>query len=171
MSGPATSTGLRADSSTAASCASSAGSGTARPVTIRRWALTARSSSASASQSSIGIDTNAGPRGGSVAWWIARPIAPGTSCARGGSWLHFTYGCGPTVASRLVSSASWVTCARTCWPAVITSGALFASALPIPPTALPTPGAVCRFTCVGRPVAWAYPSAIPTTTSSWSPST
>ena len=110
-SGPATSTGLRADSSRLASCASSAGSGTARPPTTRRRArAAARSSSASASQSSIGIDTNAGPRGASVAWWMARPIAPGTSCARGGSWLHFTYGCGPTVASRLVSSASWVIC-------------------------------------------------------------
>ena len=36
------------------------------------------------SQSSIGIETNAGPRGGSEAWWIARASATGTSCARGG---------------------------------------------------------------------------------------
>ena len=163
MSGPATSAGLRADSSRLASCASSAGSGTARPSTTRRRACTARSSSASRSQSSIGIDTNAGPWGGSVAWWMARPIAPGTSWARGGSWLHFTYGCGTTMASRLVSSASWVTWARTCWPAVMTSGALFARAVQIAPTALPTPGAVCRLTWVGFPVAWAYPSAMPTT--------
>ena len=60
---------------------------------------------------------------------------------------------------------------RTCWPAVITSGDLLAWALKIPPTALPTPGAVWRLTCVGRPLACAYPSAIPMTTSSWRPST
>ena len=53
--------------SAAASCASSAGSGSARPPTTPALGVSARSSSASASQSSIGIDTNAGPRGGSVA--------------------------------------------------------------------------------------------------------
>ena len=61
--------------------------------------------------------------------------------------------------------------ARTCWPAVITSGDLLACALKIAPIALPTPGAVWRFTSVGRPDACAYPSAIPTTTASCSPST
>ena len=102
---------------------------------------------------------------------MARASAPGTSCARGGSWLHLTYGCGPTVASRLVRFASIVMWGRTCWPAVITSGDLLAWALKMPPTALPTPGAVCRFTCVGRPVACAKPSAMPITASSCSPST
>jgi hypothetical protein len=33
-------------------------------------------------------------------------------------------------------------CARTCWPAVISSGDLFACALKMAPIALPTPGAV-----------------------------
>src|ERR1700732_752718 len=101
----------------------------------------------------MGIETNAGPRGGNVAWWMARPRAPGTSWARGGSCAHFTYGCGPSTASRLGRLAAIVIWGRTCGPAVITSGDLLAWALKIPPTALPTPGAVCRFTWVGRPVA------------------
>ena len=85
-------------------------------------------------------------RGGSRA--RARRERP---AARGGSWLHLTYGCGPRMASRLVRLASIVIWARTCWPAVISSGDLLAWALKIPPTALPTPGAVCRLTWVGRP--------------------
>ena len=40
---------------------------------------------ASAVQSSIGIETKAGPFGAIDAVWIARPIAAGTSSARGGS--------------------------------------------------------------------------------------
>ena len=80
-----------------------------------------------------------------------------------------TYGWGPmTARSRLVRLASIVICGRTCCPAVITSGDLLAWALKIPPTAFPTPAAVWRLTCVGRPVACANPSAIPTTASSWS---
>lgn len=77
----------------------------------------------------MGIETKAGRRGGVEAWWIARAMAPGTSWARRGSWLHLTYGCGPRIASLLVRFASIVIWARTCWPAVITSGALFAWAL------------------------------------------
>jgi hypothetical protein len=48
---------------------------------------------------------------------------------------------------------------------------LLMRAVQIAPTALPTPGAVCRLTWVGLPVACAYPSAIPTTACSWRPST
>ena len=151
MSGPATNTGLRASWRARARSSRLSGSGPERPATVRATAFAAISGSASASQSSIGIDTNAGPRGGIAAWWIARASACGTSWARGGSWLHLTYGCGPRIASRFVRFASIVICARTCWPAVISRGALFACAFEIPPTALPTPGAVWRFTCVGRP--------------------
>ena len=50
----------------------------------RVWCATAASST-SASQSSIGIETNVGPRGGSAARCAARAIACGTSSARGGS--------------------------------------------------------------------------------------
>ena len=48
-----------------------------------------------------------------------------------------------------------VICARTCWPAVISSGEWLACALKIAPIALPTPGAVCRLASVARPEAWA----------------
>ena len=41
-------------------------------------------SSTSPTQSSIGIETNTGPRGGSAARWVARASAAGTSSARGG---------------------------------------------------------------------------------------
>jgi hypothetical protein len=154
-SGPTTSTGLDAACNRSATTANVSGSGTERLVTRRAAAFRSRSGSASTSQSSIGMETNAGPFGGSEAWWMARAIAPGTSAARGGSWAHLTYGCGPTTASRLVRFASIVICGRTCCPAVIRSGALLACALKIPPTALPTPGAVWRLTCVTFPLAWA----------------
>ena len=75
------------------------------------------------------------------------------------------------VASRLVRLACSVMSERACWPAVTTSGDLFAWALKIAPMPLPIPGAVWRFTIVGRPDAWAKPSAIPTATVSWRPST
>ena len=146
MSGPATSTGLAAACSRPARREIAPASGAVRAAIERTVAFSAMSPSASSAQSSIGIDTNAGPRGGSIAWWIARPIAYGTSCARAGSCAHFTYGCGPIVESRLVRLASIAIWARACWPAVITSGDLLACALKMPPTALPTPGAVCRFT-------------------------
>jgi hypothetical protein len=45
--------------------------------------------------------------------------------------------------------------ARTCWPAVISSGEWLAWALKIAPIALPTPGAVCRLTWVVIPDACA----------------
>jgi hypothetical protein len=103
--------------------------------------------------------------------WIARASACGTSCARGGSKLHLTNGWTTRVASRFVRFACMVMWARTCWPAVTTSGEWFAWALKIAPIPLPTPGAVCRLTWVGRPEAWAKPSAIPTATASCRPST
>ena len=87
--------------------------------------------------------------------WIARPIAAGTSSARGTSYDHLTSGCGIRVASRLVRFACIVITGRTCWPAVINSGAWFACALKIAPIALPTPGAVWRFTWATFPLAWA----------------
>jgi hypothetical protein len=55
-----------------------------RDSTVRSFA-SLDDSSASAVQSSIGRETNAGPFGGSEAVWIARAIACGTSAALGGS--------------------------------------------------------------------------------------
>jgi len=75
------------------------------------------------------------------------------------------------VASRLVRFACSVISERDCCPAVTTSGDLLAWALKIAPIAWPTPGAVCRFTSAGRPLACAKPSAMPTTADSCSPST
>ncbi len=60
------------------------------------------------------------------AWWIAWASASGTSAARGGSWLHLTNGLGTSTASRLVRLACMVTNERICWPAVTSSGDLFA---------------------------------------------
>ena len=77
---------------------------------------------ASSVQSSIGSDTNAGPFGASDAMWIARASAAGTSSARGGSKLHLTKGWTTRIASRLVRLACIVIWARTCWPAVTSSG-------------------------------------------------
>ena len=66
-SGPATSTGLDAAFSRAASSRTVSGSAAARPLTLRDVQWPAACSSTSAAQSSKGIDTNAGPRGGSIA--------------------------------------------------------------------------------------------------------
>ena len=85
MSGPATKTGLDAASRAPARASSESGSGAARPATERSMAARASPSSTSAPQSSIGIETNAGPLAGVFARWIARPSASGTSSARGGS--------------------------------------------------------------------------------------
>ena len=111
--------------------------------------------SSTAFQSSIGIDTNTGPHGGLVATWIARASTAGTSAGRAGSRESLTVGRGSIVASGFVSRASRFIIGRTCCPAVTTSGAPLADALTRAPTALPTPGAVCRLTRVGRPRAWA----------------
>jgi hypothetical protein len=68
-----------------ASCSIVLPQAAARPPTRRwLWCATAASST-SAAQSSIGIETNTGPVGGSVAMWMPRAIACGTSSARGGS--------------------------------------------------------------------------------------
>src|SRR5688572_32753031 len=80
-----------------------AGSGAAAPDTSRAITLAVEAGSASASQSSIGIETNAGPLGGVAARWMARASACGTSAARAGSKLDLTSGCGMRVASRLRS--------------------------------------------------------------------
>ena len=84
-SGPTTSTGFEAAASRRASSATRSGSAPARPLTSRPSWCPVASSSTSARQSSIGIETNTGPRGGSAARWVARAIACGTSSARGGS--------------------------------------------------------------------------------------
>ncbi len=84
-SGPTTSTGFFAASRRAARSRTASGSATARPFTRRAMARAVSASSASTFQSSIGIETNAGPPGGRVAWWMARASAAGTSSARGGS--------------------------------------------------------------------------------------
>ena len=86
---------------------------------------------------------------------MPRASASGTSSARAGSCAHLTSGWTTPVASRLVSSASIVICARTCWPAVTTTGEWLARAVKIAPIALPTPGAVCRLAIAGPPEAWA----------------
>ena len=123
----------------------------ARPVTERSSAAAVPAGSASASQSSIGIETNAGParRQARVVDRLAE--RGGHVLGAGGSWLHLTNGWGTRMASRLVRLACIAITGRTCCPAVTTSGALSACALKIAPIALPRPGAVCRFTCVGRP--------------------
>ena len=54
-----------------ASSAIASGSAPARPLTVRSIAALASASSTSASQSSIGIETNAGPVGGSAARCVA----------------------------------------------------------------------------------------------------
>jgi len=51
------------------------------------------------------------------------------------------------------------------------SGVRFLKAVKMLPIALPTPAAECRLTRAALPLAWAYPSAIPTTTASCNPST
>ena len=63
MSGPATSTGCCAASMRAASARTTSGSAPARPVTVRLVTQRTSPSSTSAVQSSIGIETNAGPFG------------------------------------------------------------------------------------------------------------
>ncbi len=142
----------------------------APPLTARVvWCRTSSSERTSAYQSSIGIDTNTGPRGGSAAVCSARASACGTSWAHGGSQLHFTSGWGIRVASRLVRLACSVISDLYCCPAVTTSGVLLACALKIAPIPLPRPGAVWRLTSAGCPLAWAYPSAIPTATDSCRP--
>ena len=171
MSGPATKTGFDAFASRSPSSLIAIGSAAARPVTERAIAWPTASSSTSAAQSSIGIETKVGPSGGSEAWWIAWASASGVSSARGTSKLRLTSGCGIRIASRLVRLACIVIIERACWPAVITTGEWFACALKIAPIALPTPGAVWRLTSAGRPEAWAKPSAMPTTTASCSPRT
>ena len=86
MSGPATSTGLSAALEPPGEVGDRLRVAGARgPLVRRAIAARASASSTSASQSSIGIETNAGPLGGSVARCAARPSASGTSSARGGS--------------------------------------------------------------------------------------
>ena len=87
MSGPATSAGLDASTRRRAMLAMLAPSGRpAPPLTARVvWWRTSSSERTSAYQSSIGIDTNTGPRGGRAAVCSARASACGTSCAQGGS--------------------------------------------------------------------------------------
>ncbi len=145
MSGPAIITGFDAFSSESASASIASGSGAGALATWRAVTCSVDAGSASASQSSIGIETNAGPFGGVAAVWIARASACGTSAARAGSKLDLTSGCGMRIASRFVRFACMPMCGRTCWPAVTRSGEWFACALKIPPIALPTPGAVWRF--------------------------
>ncbi len=117
------------------------------------WATSV--SSTSAYQSSIGIETKVGPRGGSSARWAPWARARGTSSARAGSKDHLTSGCGMRVASRLVRFACRVIWARVCCPAVTSTGEWFAWALKIAPIALPTPGAVWRLAIETRPDACA----------------
>ena len=87
MSGPATSTGFGAAGEPLGELGDRVrvGAGAAaRPRRAIAWAGRV-GSGASTVQSSIGIETKAGPFGASAAVWIARPIAAGTSSARGGS--------------------------------------------------------------------------------------
>ena len=84
-SGPATITGFFALVSRSASARTASGSAPARPVTSRPIDGATWASSTSTVQSSIGSDSSTGPLGGSVAMWIPRASAAGTSSARGGS--------------------------------------------------------------------------------------
>ena len=59
----------------------------------------------------------------------------------------------------------------TCWPTVTTRGTRQRAAFRIPDIALARPGWTCTLTAAGRPVTRAWPSAMPMTTASWSPST
>jgi hypothetical protein len=82
-------------------------------------------------------------------------VAPGTSSARAGSQLHFTYGLGSWLASSENRNGSSGSIARVCWPAVMTSGARLRIAVKMLPRAWPTPTALCRLTNAALPVAWA----------------
>ncbi|CAM5626271.1 hypothetical protein SFUMM280S_04434 [Streptomyces fumanus] len=97
--------------------------------------------------------------------------ARGTSSAQAGSAAQPTRGFISVAASTLARLASGPTAERTCCPATTTSGVREATALVSAPIALPEPEAACRLTSTGRPVAWAYPSAMPTTAPSCSPRT
>ena len=116
------------------------------------------------------METNTGPLGGAAASRKARRrIVPSSSGDRT-SWVHLlTAPARPTRSPE--SNGSSTRCRSSCCPAVTTSGVPLARALVRPPIALPRPAAVCRFTNAGRPVACAYPSAMPTAVASWSAST
>jgi hypothetical protein len=101
----------------------------------------------------------------------ARAIAAGTSSARAGSQLHFTYGRGRFVASAEYRNGSNGRIERACCPAVITSADWLRYAVKRLPAACPTPIAECRLTNAAPPRACAKPSAMATTTDSCSPST
>ena len=87
MSGPATNAGLDGLRQAPRELLDCGSVGDAlRSLTARVvWWRTSSSERTSAYQSSIGIDTNTGPRGGSAAVCAARANACGTSCAQGGS--------------------------------------------------------------------------------------
>ncbi len=173
-SSPTTRTAERAPAMRSARCRTVSRAGPVAWMTRRAAAACAPRSSASvssASKSSMGRETNTGPCGGVSASWAARASAGATSAGRGGSYAHFTAGCGRSVAWGLESRASIVSMARTCWPAVTTMGVRLARALRMAPMAFPVPGPVCRFTRAVVPEARAKPSAMPTTTASWRPST
>ena len=89
-------------------------------------------------------------------------MAAGTSSARAGSTLHFTYGFGKAAASSAKRNGSVASMARVCWPAVRTSGVALRMAVKMLPRAWPTPTALWRLTNAGRRVAWANPSAMAT---------
>ncbi len=137
-------------SSASPSAPSSPGSG--RRCWLTRCGATG---SVLASQSSAGIDTSTGPRGGVIATWYARAIASGTSSARAGSMLHLTYGLGSSVACAECRNGSNGRIDRACWPAVTTSGVRFLNAVNRLPIAWPTPAAECRLTKAALRVAWA----------------
>src|SRR5207248_7354832 len=104
-------------------------------------------SSASAVQSSIGSETNVGPDGGSDAMCTARASAGTTSCARAGSWLHFTYGCGTRVAFVCVGFVWSVLCARLLCAAVARRGLVVACVVDLAPLASPRRRRVRIHTC------------------------
>jgi len=60
---------------------------------------------------------------------------------------------------------------RACCPAVTTTGAQLRNAVNRLPSEWPVPAALCRLTSAGLPLDRAKPSAIPTTTASFRPST
>ena len=124
-SSPATMTGRRPPSRSAAAASMPAGSGS-----VARWSWPGDRgpSSVSCSSTSIGRATNTGPAGGSVAIFSARCMIGANSSARSTCTLHLVSGA--AIATRSCPSTGPRNRRRvSCCPAVTTSGARALKAL------------------------------------------
>ena len=146
---PTTSAGDRASAIIEASSATSSGD-TEHGHSIWAGDPAEAYSSAGSSQSPIGTTTSAGPDA-SIASLYARAIAPGTSWARAGRLLQTGYSPASRSSCRPVRNGSNASWRRSCWPTTTISGARTSRALTIALIALPSPGAVWRFTNAGSP--------------------